>query len=544
MGVTPSCSTAYRWWTTWPGATSPSMRWPITRCARSGRTRSTAKADLERGVVRAVGDPAQRFREDYLRILRGLRFSARLGFSIDPATWDAARAAARRPAAALGGAGARRVVQEPSHGAGPRRAGAPLAGVGCCRRVDARARWHSGRGHAVASSRASATRSCSPASSPVIPSRCCAGSRRPTRRSGGPSRCGMRRRSRRSSDEVTVRRWLSTRRQRRPMITRRSCAGAPARCPRGRRSMRADPGAGDALTRDALAISGIDLRAAGVEPGPKMGLVLDRLLDRVLEDPALNTPRSAARPREDCMTPDGARAGRRSRATSPARWWWCGAAGVAPAPIEGAIAFGAGFMVSVVMLSMLPEAFATGPGGRTLGAGRVPRGAPRAARARRRTSTSAKRRITSRPGRARRRCRAVAAHVLRRRRDRERPDGLAARLGALLFLAVFLHKLPEGLDRREPGAGRGASRRRWPCGCRCGARRWRRCWACCVTDRCRAGCSSTGSRVSAGVTLYVGGSNLVPEFQAKRRLGTAAGFLRRGAARSFAIELAARAVSR
>ncbi len=30
--------------------------------------------------------------------------------------------------------------------------------------------------------------------------------------------------------------------------------------------------------------------------------------------------------------------------------------------IEGAIAFGAGFMVSVVMLSMLPEAFASGPG--------------------------------------------------------------------------------------------------------------------------------------------------------------------------------------
>jgi tRNA nucleotidyltransferase (CCA-adding enzyme) len=52
------------------------------------------QADLERGVVRAVGDPAQRFREDYLRILRGLRFSARLGFRIDPATWEAARAAA------------------------------------------------------------------------------------------------------------------------------------------------------------------------------------------------------------------------------------------------------------------------------------------------------------------------------------------------------------------------------------------------------------------------------------------------------------------
>ena len=50
-------------------------------------------ADLTRRVVRAVGNPAQRFREDYLRILRGLRFSARLGFTIDPATWEAARAA-------------------------------------------------------------------------------------------------------------------------------------------------------------------------------------------------------------------------------------------------------------------------------------------------------------------------------------------------------------------------------------------------------------------------------------------------------------------
>src|SRR2546426_6284177 len=36
--------------------------------------------DLERGVIRAVGNPAGRFREDYLRILRGIRFAARLGF--------------------------------------------------------------------------------------------------------------------------------------------------------------------------------------------------------------------------------------------------------------------------------------------------------------------------------------------------------------------------------------------------------------------------------------------------------------------------------
>ncbi len=41
-------------------------------------------------VIRAVGDPSQRFREDYLRILRALRFAARFGFKIEKATWEAA----------------------------------------------------------------------------------------------------------------------------------------------------------------------------------------------------------------------------------------------------------------------------------------------------------------------------------------------------------------------------------------------------------------------------------------------------------------------
>ena len=50
--------------------------------------------DLARGIVRAVGEPSERFREDYLRILRALRFAARFGFEIDPPTWAAARAAA------------------------------------------------------------------------------------------------------------------------------------------------------------------------------------------------------------------------------------------------------------------------------------------------------------------------------------------------------------------------------------------------------------------------------------------------------------------
>lgn len=42
--------------------------------------------DLEKGILRAVGEPQKRFDEDALRILRGLRFAARLGFSIEEST--------------------------------------------------------------------------------------------------------------------------------------------------------------------------------------------------------------------------------------------------------------------------------------------------------------------------------------------------------------------------------------------------------------------------------------------------------------------------
>lgn len=44
------------------------------------------QADLAAGVIRCVGDPAVRFGEDSLRILRGLRFAAVLGFAIHPQT--------------------------------------------------------------------------------------------------------------------------------------------------------------------------------------------------------------------------------------------------------------------------------------------------------------------------------------------------------------------------------------------------------------------------------------------------------------------------
>jgi tRNA nucleotidyltransferase/poly(A) polymerase len=52
------------------------------------------QADLAAGVVRAIGDPAARFAEDHLRLLRAVRFAARFGYAIDDATFAAMRAAA------------------------------------------------------------------------------------------------------------------------------------------------------------------------------------------------------------------------------------------------------------------------------------------------------------------------------------------------------------------------------------------------------------------------------------------------------------------
>ena len=49
------------------------------------------KADLAAGVIRAIGDPKERFAEDHLRLIRAVRFAARFGFTIEPDTGEAIR---------------------------------------------------------------------------------------------------------------------------------------------------------------------------------------------------------------------------------------------------------------------------------------------------------------------------------------------------------------------------------------------------------------------------------------------------------------------
>ncbi len=66
------------------------------------------KSDLEQGMIRAVGEAEKRFTEDALRILRGLRFSATLGFEIE----DSTAAAMRKCAHLLSFVSAERVLVE------------------------------------------------------------------------------------------------------------------------------------------------------------------------------------------------------------------------------------------------------------------------------------------------------------------------------------------------------------------------------------------------------------------------------------------------
>ncbi len=66
------------------------------------------REDLERGLVRAIGDARLRFSEDKLRMLRGVRFAARLGFAIEAATMQAMQSVAGE----VGQVSAERVKEE------------------------------------------------------------------------------------------------------------------------------------------------------------------------------------------------------------------------------------------------------------------------------------------------------------------------------------------------------------------------------------------------------------------------------------------------
>jgi tRNA nucleotidyltransferase (CCA-adding enzyme) len=243
--------------------------------------------DLERGLVRAVGKPGQRFEEDYLRILRALRFAARFDFEIDPPTWAAARAASPglvqlsaervrdewfkglRTARSLSrfatlwieSGGARIWVPELEHGPfAEGRVTEPSASV---------------RDPVLLTGLLTST--------PTAVLRRLKASNAEVERAQGME-TGPQEPT--SSDSRSVRRWLSAVG---PSADDLMALWAlrQAREPSWAETVREVRRRKDPLTRSDLAVTGSDLQALGAA-GPEIGRILAVLLERVLDDPSLN----------------------------------------------------------------------------------------------------------------------------------------------------------------------------------------------------------------------------------------------------------------
>ncbi len=239
--------------------------------------------DLDARLIRAVGNPAERFREDRLRILRAIRFAVRLDFRIDPATWAAACA----QAADTGDLSAERIRDEWSKSIRTTRSLDALvtrwieSGVAAVwmPELTPPAPWQRGSESDITIVTALVCTACGPvmrrlkASSAEI--------RRAEAIDRGPARPV-------SSDSVAVRRWMAAVGDAtEDLVTLATWRGAAT--DGWTREVSEVLARREATSRGELTINGDDLRIAGVATGPAIGQALGALLDAVLEDPALNT---------------------------------------------------------------------------------------------------------------------------------------------------------------------------------------------------------------------------------------------------------------
>ncbi|MEO8636703.1 MAG: CCA tRNA nucleotidyltransferase [Gemmatimonadales bacterium] len=276
-------------------------------------------ADLGRKLIRAVGEPEVRFREDYLRILRGIRFAGRFGFTIDPPTWAAMLACAD----GLPRLSAERVREEWYKGLRTARSLSRMIEL-----------WRaSGVAHAwmpelLADGPRQLTPEVSPTGSSLVQRHPYVG-RLADRSAGMPASVGetgghlprdpvllttlfcldpiavlVRLKASNAeiaraaavvtgpqepegSSPVAVRRWMSAVGEAADDLTTlwSLLHGSP---PNWEAAMRGIRERDEPLSRKQLAITGNDLQTLGVPPGPQMGAVLDRLLELVIDDPSLN----------------------------------------------------------------------------------------------------------------------------------------------------------------------------------------------------------------------------------------------------------------
>jgi tRNA nucleotidyltransferase (CCA-adding enzyme) len=243
------------------------------------------QADLERGVLRAVGEAAERFQEDYLRILRAIRFSARFRFVIEPATWEAAKAHVH----GLPNLSAERVRDEWLRGLEV--AQRPSELVALWKEVGGLEAWLPEIGEVGTDP----IDDFEPRDSILITSYL----------SGDPAatlerlRCSNAEieRGRRIAEHrgdypdpespVAVRRWMAAAGPAvDDLVAIVRAEGEGARLADAVKAIRAS---GAPLKVGDLALNGSDLMELGVPQGPEVGQMLEKLLDRVLEEPALNT---------------------------------------------------------------------------------------------------------------------------------------------------------------------------------------------------------------------------------------------------------------
>lgn len=283
------------------------------------------RRDLEARIIRAVGEPAERMREDRLRALRAMRFAARFDFEIDAKTWEAIRESAPH----LTRLSAERVKQEIEKTldqvSSPSRALTLWRESGALKVLVPE----------LANISDEALRALDCAAQPGLP-------RKPGRRlsrlavlfSDVPTDVfGVASRLRFSKheaqwitsiverwqslepamskslrgaklDAASLRRWIAT--IGRPQLAaffrvasarwaaRRGVRPSGEAAPTAqavhslyRRSLRA--ALSEPVDLRDLAVDGDDLRQAGIAPGPELGKILSTLLERVIEDPRTNT---------------------------------------------------------------------------------------------------------------------------------------------------------------------------------------------------------------------------------------------------------------
>ena len=239
--------------------------------------------DLEKKLIRSVGDPNWRFQEDYLRILRALRFSARFEFRIHPRTLEAAKANVQ----GLAQLSAERVRDEWFKGMQTAKKVSKL--VALWKDVGATRIWLPELGAGSTEQGAvdklprdpvliTAFLAKDPAS--LLTRLKCSSKDIERGRAIGL----WRDKYPDAKDGVATRRWLSQVGEYADDLL--ALLPAPRALLHAVERIRA---AGEPLTLKELAVKGDDLIAAGVRPGPDVGETLARLLDEVLEDPSRNT---------------------------------------------------------------------------------------------------------------------------------------------------------------------------------------------------------------------------------------------------------------